>query len=184
MSLLLALFAVAAPGVSAEGALLEHFDKQCAALNSMDAIEQRATTSGWAKFEPKADSVVGKQANFYAEIAAESNVQIDTRMFSRDDNASLALLVSEIRDSKGEGSIECHVLDTTMKAVDGRIIEQWAKRKPTSKSTSKTGTIWSWQPALNTAATFTAVTFTKEAAKDPTMFPGVGLDAVAVKFFP
>lgn len=184
MSLMLALLAAAAPAASSEAVLLAHFDSQCAVLDSMDAIEHRVLAAGWIKVDLKIDSIVSKQARFYDEIAAESKVQIDTRAFSREDNPSINILVSQVRDSRDSGSIECHALNTTIKAVNGAVIENWAKRKPTSKSLDKYGMMWSWQPALNTNASFTAVTFTKEASKDPIMFPGVGLDAVTVKFYP
>ena len=175
--------ATAAPA-GAENAAFAEYDRLCADLSDVAALNASAAGAGWEAFTPGAQSPLGELlalADSVSQGTPDAGRLVNTAYRKSANGRELHAIISSLSGGP-VGATECRVYDFAATAPpSAETVAAWTSARPTSNTSEMGVTSWQWAPGFRSGLDHQSVVHVATDSPLRQQIPAVGLGITATK---
>jgi hypothetical protein len=176
--------AAAPASAGAEIAAFAEYDRLCADLSDVAALNAAAPGAGWESYTPGSnetlDQLIALADRMAAETPGAGNLS-NTAYRKNANGRELHAIVSSLTGGAASAN-ECRVYDFAATAApSAEAIAAWTSARPTSNMNQSGVTSWEWAPGFRSGLDHQAVIFVATDSPLRQQIPAVGLGITATK---
>lgn len=175
----------AAPApAGAENVAFAEYDRLCADLSDVGALNAAAASTGWERYTPGSNETLDQLIALADRMTAETpgaGSLVNTAYRKNANGRELHAIVSSLTGGAASAN-ECRVYDFAATSAPGaEAIAAWTSARPTSNMNQSGVTSWEWAPGFRSGLDHQAVIFVATDSPLRQQIPAVGLGITATK---